>query len=73
MSIKITNRLTLGPASPLPGQSAGHLIDTPAHRKLEFVQALFVTARDPKEVKGPSLENRENKQWCLNKNEKNQD
>lgn len=41
--------------------------------KMQYVQMLFVTARDLKQFKGASLENWENKLWCLNKNEENKD
>lgn len=40
---------------------------------MQSAQALFATARDLKQFKGASLENGENKLWCLNKNEENKD
>lgn len=35
--------------------------------------ALFARAKDLKQFKGPSLENWENKLWCLNKKEEDKD
>lgn len=54
------------------GRSAVHLTATPANIK-RACAALFARAKDLKQFKGPSLENWENKLWCLNKNEEDKD